>query len=307
MVFKIRVWLEAIRVKFFLAGIPPVILGTCIAFYDLGVFNMLNFLLTLAGIIFVMIGTYTFNEFFDYRSGVDVVIMEEDITPFNAGSRILPRKLLEPSSVFKMGLVSWIIASTIAVYFTVTVGLYIIPLTIIGFLAGAFYTAPPLMWAYRGLGEVMIGLNYGILIPFGSYYVQTGSLPSTSFLIPSLVPAALITAVIWINEFPDYRADKSIGKNNLVVRLGRENSRSFYIFLMVFSYISILLGVFMEIIPLIGLIALATIPLTVRSISTCIRYYEYPQKLKPAMAGTIITYALTTMLLSISYVIGSVM
>ena len=34
-----------------------------------------------------------------------------------------------------------------------------------------------------------------------------------------------IAAVIWINQFPDYEADRDVGKKNLVVRLGPKLSR----------------------------------------------------------------------------------
>lgn len=297
----LKVWLDAVRTKFFLAGIPTVILGTGMAYGELGTINFLNFALAMAGIILVMIGTYTFNDYYDYKSGVDVVIRQEDVTPFNAGSRVLPGKLLDPSSVFKVGVASWILSVAIAIYFVYSVGPYIIPLSLAGFIAGALYTMPPVRWAYRGLGEFMIGLNYGILITLGSYYVQAGALPPASFLIPSLTPAALITAVIWINEFPDYHADKSVGKRNLVVRLGRERARMIYPILMISSYVFVVIGVVWGAVPLTGLAALATLPIAVRSIKICMRHYDDPQRLTPAMAGTIATYVLTTLIMASSY------
>lgn len=99
----------------------------------------------------------------------------------------------------------------------------ILILAIAGFLTGAFYTSPPFKWAYRGLGEILISLTYGPLITFGSCYVQLPNAPLGPTLLSSLISGLLITAVIWINEFPDYYADRKAGKRNLVVRIGRKN------------------------------------------------------------------------------------
>ncbi len=100
-----------------------------------------------------MMGCYTFNEYFDWRSGVDLAVEDRDITPFSGGSRVLPEGLLNPSSLFKLGVVSWLVALAIGVYLTLLRGWTILALAFSEVLTGAFYTAPPFKWAYRGLGE----------------------------------------------------------------------------------------------------------------------------------------------------------
>jgi len=119
---KLDIWIRVIRAKFFLAGIPSVILGTVIAWYQIMTFNLLYFLLALCGVIFAMAGCYTFNEYFDFKSGVDTAVRVKDITPFSGGSRVLPEGLIQPSSVFKAGLVFWMLASLIGIYLTLVRG-----------------------------------------------------------------------------------------------------------------------------------------------------------------------------------------
>lgn len=296
-------WIKVIRVKFFLAGIPPVILGAVLALYWTGNFNPYNFAISLIGVVFAMIGTNTFNEYYDFRSGVDVIISTEHITPFNAGSRILPSLLLKPESVFKLGLMAWILYILTAVYFTFTVGWVVIPLSLIGFISGAFYTMPPFKWGYRGFGEFLIGLNYGVLITFGSYYVQAMSLPIELIILPSMIPALFITAVIWINEFPDYYADRTVGKMNLVARLGLEKSRTIYYLLVSSTYVVLFLGIFYEVIPLTGLLLLATLPITYKNILTVRKYYNVPRKLIPAMRDTILLFVSSTLLLALGFLL----
>lgn len=299
-----RPWIEVIRVKFFLAGIPPVILGAALAKYWSGDFNPIYFAIALLGVILAMIGTYTFNEYFDFKSGVDVIIPSENITPFNAGSRVLPSGALRPEPVLKAGLTAWILYSIIVVYFTLAVGWLIIPLTVAGLISGAFYTAPPGKWAYRGAGELLIGLNYGPLITFGSYYVQASNLPLEAVVLPSLIPGLLIAAVIWINEFPDYPADKVAGKKNLVVRLGLDRSRLIYYVLVLTVYPILLLSVLFKIIPLTGLIMIASAPLAFITVRAFGRYYSAPRDLTSAMRGTILLFVASTLLLSLGYLLA---
>jgi 1,4-dihydroxy-2-naphthoate octaprenyltransferase len=303
--FSLWSWVGVVRVKFFVAGIPAVILGAALAYYWAGSFNPVNFTLSLIGVILAMIGTYTFNEYYDFKSGVDVIVPREHITPFNAGSRILPSGSLKPESAFKAGFVAWILYSIIAVYFTFSVGWVIVPLSLVGLISGAFYTMPPFKWAYRGLGELLIGLNYGPLITFGAYYVQTAALPLDLLILPSLIPGLLITAVIWINEFPDYPADRVAGKMNLVARLGLERSRIPYAAQILLIYPVLFIGVLSKVIPLTGLIMLATLPIAFNNVNVFRRNYNVPKKLIPAMRGTVLLFAASTLLLSLGYILAA--
>jgi 1,4-dihydroxy-2-naphthoate octaprenyltransferase len=51
----------------------------------------------------------------------------------------------------------------------------ILVLGAIGLVSGVFYTGEPLNWAKRGFGELVVGLNFGVLMTLGAYYVQTQS------------------------------------------------------------------------------------------------------------------------------------
>lgn len=297
-------WIRVMRVKFFIAGIPSVFLGAAISWYLAQKFDFIIFFLTLLGVVLAMAGCYLFNEYFDFKCGVDVIIKKEDITPFSAGSRVLPEGQISPSSVFKAGVIFWFLACAIGVYLTIIRGLLVILLALFGFFAGALYSLPPFKWAYRGVGEVLIGLTYGPLLTLGSCYVQLIKLPLESIIIPSLVPGMLITAVILINEIPDYFADKKAGKKNLVVRVGRKNAVIIYIFLLAFAHFIIVLSAVLGLLPLTVLIALSTLPITFRNAFGIWKNYDKTQNLVPVMTGTIMLFVLTTFLLSAGYLIA---
>lgn len=62
-----------------------------------------------------MIG-YTFNEYFDFKSGVDLAVKSNGITPFSAGSRVLSEGLGKPSHVLQARVIFWVFAFLTGVY-----------------------------------------------------------------------------------------------------------------------------------------------------------------------------------------------
>ncbi len=88
--------------------------------------------------------------------------------------------------------------------------------------------APPIRWAYRGLGETVIALSYGPWLVLGSLYLQTRAV-SWGALWASLVPGLLIMALAVVNAIPDFHQDRLVGKRNLVVRLGRRRAVWLYL------------------------------------------------------------------------------
>jgi len=125
--------------------------------------------------------------------------------------------------------------------------------------------------------------------------------PLKYVIIPSLIPGLLITAVIWINEFPDYYADKRMGKKNLVVRLGKAKASIVYAILLITIYMLLLIGILLQILPFSTLIVLLTLPVAYRNIVTVRKNYNNSQKLIPAMGGTILLFISATFLLALGY------
>ena len=138
-------------------------------------------------------------------------------------------------------------------------------------LAGAFsayfYTGYPLrLVARNGIGELLIGLNYGPLMTMGSVFALTGihSWEAFYFGIPLGI---LTTAILWINQFPDRASDKIAGKNHLVVMLGLEKSSWGYLILMISAFSSIYLLFLYEITEQGALLGLLGLPIAL--------YYSY--------------------------------
>ncbi|MBI2848091.1 MAG: 1,4-dihydroxy-2-naphthoate octaprenyltransferase [Chloroflexi bacterium] len=297
---KVKNWVMAIRVPFLTASLVPVLLGTAIAWFSVGRLDWGFFLLTLIAGICIHIGTNVINDYADHRTGNDDV-NREFVRPFSGGSRVIQLGLLTPVEVLVGAIFFFLISAAIGFYLAWARGPLILLLGAIGLLSGVFYTGGPLNWAKKGLGETIVGLNFGILMTLGAYYVQTQSF-SWLPVIAAIPVSLLIFAVLYINEFPDYTADKQVGKNTLVVRLGRKRAISIYTVSMIGAYVAVGAGVAAGTLPLVSLIALVTLPLAIRALQYARRHYESSFDLVPANALTVTVHLATGLLLTLAFV-----
>src|SRR5258708_929900 len=65
-----RVWVKTARPFSLTAAVSPVLVGTAVAAYE-GTFHLVAFLVTLLSCLFLQIAANYFNEYFDYRYGLD--------------------------------------------------------------------------------------------------------------------------------------------------------------------------------------------------------------------------------------------
>ena len=100
----------------------------------------------------------------------------------------------------------------------------------------------------------------------------------------------LIAAVIWINQFPDYGADKGAGKRNWVVRLGRNRSRWIYYVLMLGPYVVVFYWVLAQKGSWLYLAGLLTLPLALKAMKILHLHYQTYDEIIPAQALTIQTH-----------------
>ncbi|MFQ6016031.1 MAG: 1,4-dihydroxy-2-naphthoate octaprenyltransferase [Anaerolineae bacterium] len=296
-----NLWFEEVRAPFFTATIVPILLGAIIAWVRVGAFHWGYFLLTMVGGLFLHAGTNVANDYFDHLSGADEFNFEF-VRPYTGGSRMIQRGLLTPMQVLRGALLFFTLGSIIGLYLTYTRGTLVLLLGIIGVFCGFFYTAPPFRLVSTGLGETFVGLNFGILMTLGSYYVQTQAL-AWEPVVAAVPVALLIAAVLYINEFQDYHADRDAGKTHLVVRLGRRRAANGYTIIIAATYLSIAVAVGLGLISPFTLIALATLPIALKAVNTARFYYDEYLKLAPANAATVMIHMLIGVLLSLGYLI----
>ena len=293
---QIFTWVVIMRLPFLSATIMPILVGAAVAKFMGFAVDWSWLGLTLLGGSLLHIGTNTSNDYFDYLSGTDNLNYNYSNKGLNGGSRGIQMGLISPKGVRNLTITVFALSVLVGIPLIQKAGMPVLWLGIIGFLSGLFYTAPPFRFSSRkGLGELLIGLNFGPLMVAGSTLVQTGQLIPEAFLAG--VPLGLlIAAVVYINEFPDHDSDKATGKNTLIVVFGPEKARVGYVALVSGAFLSIVLLVLNGTFPSLILIALIASYFGFTSIQTLYKYYN-DRLLEPANWGTIIMHSLTGVLL----------
>ncbi len=239
MTAQIVAWVRLSRPPFLSVGALPFILGTLLAWRLEGTFHPTVFILGVSAVILIMLSTYHAGEYFDYEG--DTISLGIHQNRFAGGTRVLQTGILSPLVALRTSVITFFLAAGIGLYiqFGLGTGPYTILLGSLGIFPGFFYSTKPVRLVERGLGELFIGFCYGWLPIASAFYIQTGYIAPVIHWIG--IPVGLtIFNVILLNEFPDYAADKQVGKRNLLVRLGMKRGAQIYAAMGILTWASVL-------------------------------------------------------------------
>jgi 1,4-dihydroxy-2-naphthoate octaprenyltransferase len=299
---KIFTWLVIMRLPFLTATFVPLLVGAAVTNF-LGYDVSWGWLgLTVLGGSLLHIGTNTANDYFDHTSGTDEANYNY-MVPYSGGSRSIQMGLISSKGMLIVSLVTFTLSALVGIPLIMKAGYPVLWLGFIGFISGFFYTAPPFRFASRkGLGELLIGLNFGPLMVVGSALVQTGQILPEA-LLAGIPIGFLVAAIVYMNEFPDHDGDKSTGKDTLIVVFGPEKARLGYVFLVVGAFVSIIVMALNGTFPKLSLIALPAAYFGFRAVRTLYKYYN-DRLLIPANAGTINMHLVAGLLFCIGIWLG---
>jgi 1,4-dihydroxy-2-naphthoate octaprenyltransferase len=294
---KLKLLFLETRPQFLLLSVVLAFLGTSIAWYD-GFFNLGYALLAGFGLLLTHISVNTLNDYFDYRSGVDLATKR---TPFSGGSGILPAELLTPRQVFWLGISAFLLAVGIGVFFILATGWLLLPLLLLAAICVLFYTPFILKMPWP---EWAAGLGLGVLPILGLYFVQTAQYTWHAAIaaIPSWI---LVHNLLLLNEFPDTEADSLAGRRTLPIIMGGSRSSLIYSVFTIAIYLWIIVWVIAGVMPVFALIALLTLPFALKAIKGSRKHQEMA-RLVPAMASNVLVVLVTQLLLGIGYILAKI-
>ena len=294
---KLKIWLLETRPQFLILSVVLAFLGTAMA-WDKGAVHLGYALLAFVGLLLTHISVNVLNDYFDYRSGIDLRTRR---TPFSGGSGILPAALLPPRHVLYFGLGALLAAVPIGIFFVVVKGVWLLPLLIVAAACVLLYT--PCL-TRLGWPEWAPGVGLGLLPVLGVYFVQTAdyTLPAVIASIPS---AILVHNLLFLNEFPDAEADRPAGRKTLPITLGMTRAAWLYVALTVMVYLWVIGAVVAGQMPRFTLLALLTLPLAIKAIRGAL-HPDDMGRFMPAMAANVMVVLLTQLLLGIGYILAKV-
>ncbi|OGW70903.1 MAG: 1,4-dihydroxy-2-naphthoate octaprenyltransferase [Omnitrophica bacterium GWA2_41_15] len=298
---RLIIWIRATRAPFLTATFMPVLLGAAISWSEARRFDILTFLMVLLGASLLHLAANLCNDYFDHVTKNDW--LNKNPTPFSGGSRVIQEGMIAPKRMLIASLACFAAGSLIGLWLNHRLGTNVILfLGVTGVFLGFFYTALPLKIGYRGLGEIIVGFCFGPLIVIGSYYAQAMRFSWTVFWA-SIPVGILVALILFINEFPDYKADKMVNKNTFVVLLGREKAVILFNIFLWLVYIIIALCAIFRSLPWISLITFLTIPAAFKIMGISKKNFDKVNELLPANAATIGLHIMVSFLMSASFLL----
>jgi 1,4-dihydroxy-2-naphthoate polyprenyltransferase len=294
---RIGVFMRAARLPFLTGSLMPVALVGALVVWQ-GVWEgFFYFFLTALGVVGLHSGGNLINDYYD-SFGSDP--LNRFFTPFSGGSRVIQNGELSAVTVRNLAygcLGLAVVCGFILMYYGRP---WVALLGLFGLAAAYLYSASPVQLMSQGLGEFTIFLAFGPILSLGAYYAMTGRAAPEGFYI-GLPLAFLITAILWINEFPDLEADTAVAKEHLVARLGLKNSILVYTGLMLAPFLC--LPLLMEIFHFPGHLfaALVALPLALKAISLIRHTPPTDEEFIPIQALTIKTHFLLGLALTLAF------
>ncbi|CAM3035564.1 1,4-dihydroxy-2-naphthoate polyprenyltransferase [Sporolactobacillus spathodeae] len=284
-----RKWWLMMRPHTLTASIVPVALGTAMVL-PLKHPDIPLFIAMLLASILIQIATNLFNEYFDFKRGLDTA---ESV---GIGGSIV-RDGFRPKTILHLAFVLCFTAMLIGIYICWRSSWWIALAGMICILTGYLYSGGPRPIAYTPLGELVSGLFMGVFIIWISFFIQTENLTLNCILL-SLPIGILVGSINMANNIRDLDSDKEKGRRTLPILLGRSRAINVLAALFAFSYLWIVGLMILQVDSAWLLIVFASLPKAIQA-TKLFRGKTKSIQLMPAMKATAQMQTLFGILLSV--------
>jgi 1,4-dihydroxy-2-naphthoate octaprenyltransferase len=179
-------------------------------------------LICLVFALLIQIGTNYANDYYDFLKGAD-----DD-------RRIGPQRAVASGWIsaphMRIGMILiFVLAFAVGCLLVPLGGWWLVLVGLLSITCGVAYTGGPYPLGYNGWGDLFVFIFFGWVATGITYYVQAGSfsvnLASSSgvgwTILAGMVPGALATNLLVVNNVRDEPLDRLAGKRTLAVRFGR--------------------------------------------------------------------------------------
>ena len=290
--------LKSMRIPFLFLTPICIALGSSISYKLAPHFNTDYLPLVLLCALFAHISVNLFNEYFDFKSGLDLITQK---TPFSGGSGALVNAPQMVKSTLFVAVLTITVTGIVGLYLVYSLGLAILPLGLLGVALVLFYT----QWINKHPWICLVspGLAFGIIMVAGSQFATSDSFHSSVWLI-ALVPFFLTNNLLLINQYPDLSPDSQSGRNHFPIAFGIPMSNFVYALFFSLTVIVITYLVINKTIPALALIALTLFPLAFKVLSGAIKYGEQLSQHPKYLAWNVVLCLSCPTLLTLGILLG---
>ena len=296
-----QIWIKAFRLRTLPLALSATTLGSLVAHAE-NRFRWSVFIFGTLTTLFLQILSNLANDYGDARKGTD------------SEHRIGPLRVTQSGLVSKKQ-IEWMIAifvflslvsGSLLIWFglrgdnMLLYGLFFL-LGISAIYAAVKYTIGKRPYGYKGFGDIMVFIYFGILGVAGTYFLHTHTL-HPSILLPASSVGLFSMGVLNLNNLRDHENDAMNGKNTLVVRMGVQWAKAYHVILLLTALVLALIYTILNFESYYQLIFLLPVPLLISDINKVITN-TVPVELNRELKRL----AMATLLFSISFGIGLVL
>jgi 1,4-dihydroxy-2-naphthoate octaprenyltransferase len=258
--------------------------------------NLATAILTILLALLVHAGVNVLNDYFDALNGTDAINTER-LYPFTGGSRFIQNGVLSTMQTAYFGYSLLITGMVGGLWLAWLVGASLLAIGAVGVLIGWAYSAAPLRLSGRGLGELCVLVGFlGVVI--GADFVQRHTFSFQPVMV-GLPYALLVTNLLYINQFPDRKADAVAEKRHLVVMLPVKYAVLIYPLLAISAGAWLVYFILVGKLPILALVSI--LPLFFSGLATwmLLQFAASPAKLLPAIKLTLVAMLCHALLLTL--------
>jgi 1,4-dihydroxy-2-naphthoate octaprenyltransferase len=237
---------KMIRAQFLIGIVFPLIVGTLTAISISGSFQVLGFFLVMLMGLGLHLATDVYNDIYDTKQGADT-IGNKRRNSYSGGSGILLEKPYLLARMYLIARCSLLISffAMLGLFFFIeqTLWLYVSVIYFLSAFLSKYYTAAPIKFGYRGVGEILIWFSFGPMAIMLAGFSQNMMMQDTFYAVMPATGLSTLT-ILWVGQLIDLPDDKAAGKIGLVLRMGTKQASYGYLMIQSLLVLNILMLVF---------------------------------------------------------------
>ena len=258
----IKKYTIATRPWSFTMSVISVSVGTLLAAED-GPISWGWYAVTVIGITLLHAAANLINDYFDTLYDID----QQDSPTAKYRPQPILSGMLTPRQLLAEAFVLLALTTAIGMTAAAVRSWHVLWIGIIGLLTSIFYTAGPVKFKYRALGEVAVFMMWGPLMIEGAFSVQRQALSMKALYI-SIPFGVLVALVLFANNMRDIDYDARHNVKTLSIILGSHKSYTLFAGLIILAYAYVLGMIIMGIMSLWGLLIFLSLPKAVSLLKT---------------------------------------
>jgi 1,4-dihydroxy-2-naphthoate polyprenyltransferase len=210
---RLNIFLAIVEIKTKVISVVTFSSAVLYSIYRSGSLPLARFVLMTLAVLMVDMGTTAFNNYFDFRAGVDVPELSRDT------DKILMYGRVEDYRALHIALILFAGAAFFGIIISFLSGLGVAVAGAASMAVGFLYNGGKKPISRTPFGELFAGGFLGSVLFLISVYVFTGSVDGEAMMV-SLPMSFFVAAVLLVNNTCDIQGDRAAGRRTLPIVLG---------------------------------------------------------------------------------------